>query len=361
MAVGRVPVVLLVVGIVVGLVIGFGVSAVVPTDSIEVDPEFQALKSELERANFRLSNARVLYTCCPDIARAAAEHGITLTPYDGLIYDAHIHTGVYGSIENLILALDEAGISKAVLLGGVDLGILPAEIAQQAPDRFILWSTWSLPLVISPQFDRPVDEVRAELESGVFKGVGEVGAQVELSGAPVDALLQPADPQSPNRADDPRVLAIADLAAEMGVPMTVHSDNVQQLEGLLAHNRGAKVIWSHAGQERAQYPSEGYITPSEYRQLFERHPNLYADLAGAPLVIPPGHPASLVNQDGTINPQWKQLFEDFPDRFLVGSSLETDPDKTKDAITFFRYVLGQLDSDVAERIAYKNLEEMIAS
>ena len=40
---------------------------------------------------------------------------------------------------------------------------------------------------------------------------------------------------------------------------------------------------------------------------------------------------------------------------------EVDPDKTKDAITFFRYVLGQLDSDVAERIAYKNLEEMIAS
>jgi predicted TIM-barrel fold metal-dependent hydrolase len=58
----------------------------------------------------------------------------------------------------------------------------------------------------------------------------------------------------------------------------------------------------------------------------------------------------------SLNREWKKLFEDFPDRFLFGSDINTGRFDKYDLVmdTFRSVVFTDLRRDVAERIAYKN-------
>jgi hypothetical protein len=134
--------------------------------------------------------------------------------------------------------------------------------------------------------------------------------------------------------DHPLFLLLADIAAAHAMPIVMHMEAVPQsmplpaglksppnaaqlranigaFEKLLAHDRRAKVIWAHAGAD-----GTGYRTPDLCRRLLRKHPNLYMEIKTDPQRHGKNYPLA---EDGAIKPEWLQLFQDFPDRFVIGS------------------------------------------
>jgi predicted TIM-barrel fold metal-dependent hydrolase len=134
--------------------------------------------------------------------------------------------------------------------------------------------------------------------------------------------------------DHPLFLLLADLAAQHGLvidlhleavphPMTLPPDmksppnppslheNIAAFERLLSHNRGARIIWAHAGSDNT-----GYRTPELCRRLLGTHPNLFMQIKVDPANHGRNYP---IADDGRIKPDWLELLQDFPDRFVVGS------------------------------------------
>src|SRR5205814_622127 len=154
-------------------------------------------------------------------------------------------------------------------------------------------------------------------------------------------------PQSPVKdyeyapADSPLMLLLADIAAEHNVPIDLHMEalpddiatpadmgppnpprlhaNIAALERLLAHNPRAKLTWAHAGSDNA-----GFRSPDMMRKLLRAHPNLYMEIKYDPGF--PGKDPPIV--DGKLKPEWLKLYQDFPDRFIIGSDQHFDPPAT---------------------------------
>lgn len=179
-------------------------------------------------------------------------------------------------------------------------------------------------------------------------------------------------------ADHPLLLLLADLAAENNVPIDIHFDvaphdiaplppplpqnqhnpaevkaNLAAFERFLAHNRAAKIIWAHAGSDpiRAR-------TPQLCRELLARPPNLYMSVRvgrGA------SHPAFALDETNRLKPIWRKLFEDFPDRFVVGSDIFYPPrpgnvraEYMKATLDNLRSLLDQLPPHLARKLAQEN-------
>jgi predicted TIM-barrel fold metal-dependent hydrolase len=165
---------------------------------------------------------------------------------------------------------------------------------------------------------------RAEslLRLGVV-GFGEMAAEHFAGATP----YQSAPP------DHPLYMLLADIAAEHGVPIDLHLEavakqmplpvelssppnaaqlhpNLAAFERLLAHNRRARIIWAHLGTDFT-----GVRTPTESRRLLRAHPNLFLEIKHDPRAI--GRTPVLV--DGKVTAEWMALFEEFPDRILIGS------------------------------------------
>ena len=58
----------------------------------------------------------------------------------------------------------------------------------------------------------------------------------------------------------------------------------------------------------------------------------------------------------SLDPDWKKLLEEFPDRFVIGSDINTGRFDQYDRVmeTFRDIVLRSLKKEVAEGIAFKN-------
>jgi predicted TIM-barrel fold metal-dependent hydrolase len=134
--------------------------------------------------------------------------------------------------------------------------------------------------------------------------------------------------------DHPLLFLLADIAAQHNVPIDLHMEaisetialpaglksppnppqlraNIAAFERFLSHNPRAKVVWAHAGTT----DNTGYRTPDLCRRLLAAHPNLYMEIKMDPL-NPGKNPPT---EAGKIKPEWLRLFEDFPDRFMIGS------------------------------------------
>ncbi|MGD9867052.1 MAG: amidohydrolase family protein [Hyphomicrobiales bacterium] len=143
-------------------------------------------------------------------------------------------------------------------------------------------------------------------------------------------------------ADHPLMLELADIAAELDVPIDLHMDAVAAprklpgalaanpknpktlpatldgLERLLAHNRKARIVWAHGGTDHT-----GDFSAKTVGEFMDRHPNLYMSLkvTGAQ-----GQTFNKLYNGGTLDPGWSVLLNRHPDRFVIGSdSFFADP------------------------------------
>jgi len=170
---------------------------------------------------------------------------------------------------------------------------------------------------------RLIEWMTGELDRGIYRGIGEFHLY-------------------DGRVDVPAVRRLVALAVERRLVLNVHGE-VDVIQKLLSFDPGMRVLWAHAGIK---------TRPRLVGEMLELHPNLWVELSHRTDIAP----------DGKLAPEWRQLFERYPDRFMLGSG-------TYNNDFWFRYGLAlsqvrewlrQLPPTLAERIAHQNARDLFA-
>lgn len=215
-----------------------------------------------------------------------------------------------------------------------------------------------------------VGAARAAISDGA-KGFGEMGS-LHISAAPKHVY-------SYVPADHPLLLALADVAAEKNVPIDLHMDAVTaematpsdlaqfpnnpsrlpatigSLERLLAHNRGAPIVWAHGGSDRL-----GGMTAELVGALMDRHSNLYVSLRPIGLTARVLKNKLLAGPPLQIDPDWLPVLTRHSDRFVIGAEgFYGGPIAAFSRTTEFRLratveFLTLLPIDIARKIGFEN-------
>ncbi|MBN1942644.1 MAG: amidohydrolase family protein [Phycisphaerae bacterium] len=178
-------------------------------------------------------------------------------------------------------------------------------------------------------------------------------------------------------SDHPLFLRLADLAAKYGLPVDIHMEaipeempmpsrfhsppnpktlkpNIAAFCRLLAHNRKAKILWVHLG-----WDNTGKRTVALTRKILAENPNLYMSIRiasgmrerkAAPRTFP-------LDREGRLKPQWLALFQEFPDRFVLGSDEIIKPSNDHPSAGSIRTTVGileQLPEALRKQIGYQN-------
>jgi hypothetical protein len=241
------------------------------------------------------------------------------------IFDAHIHYSHDAVLalppKEAVAILRKAGLKRALVSSSDDAGT--QKLMAEAPDLVIPElrpyrtrgdvGTW----VKDDAVLRYVEEL---LRKNKYVAIGEF----HLFGADADLPI-------PRR--------IVQLAKQYGLLLHAHSD-VDAIERIFQQDPGARVLWAHSGFEQ----------PAKVREMLRNHKNLWADLAFR----------SDQGSGGKVTPEWREVFLEFPDRFMVGTDTFV-PERwhyVPEHAAFSRGWLSDLPADVAERIAWKNGETL---
>lgn len=143
-------------------------------------------------------------------------------------------------------------------------------------------------------------------------------------------------------ADLPVMRRVVELALQHGLFLHAHSD-ADAVGRIFAQAPASRVLWAHSG----------FASPPKVREMLERHPGLWADLAFRTDHAP----------GGRLDPDWRALFLDHPDRFLVGTDTFT-PERwyyVEEHARTARAWLAELPREVAEKIAWRNGERLFGA
>jgi len=243
------------------------------------------------------------------------------------IFDAHVHYS-HDAWELLppkeaVAVLRKAGVKRALVSSSGDAGT--QRLVAEAPELIVPSlrpyrsrgeiSSWV-------RDDSVVAFLEERLRNARYAAVGEFhlyGADAEL---PVPRRL------------------IA-LAEQHQLVLHAHSD-ADAVERIFRQYPQARVLWAHSGFE----------PPEAVASLLRKHKNLWADLA-----FRSEHGAA-----GQVPPQWRAVFEEFPERFMVGTDTFT-PERwfyVNEHANWSRAWLATLPPPLAERIAWKNAEALFS-
>lgn len=272
--------------------------------------------------------------------------------YGGPFVDAHAHlnwdAGV--SIDALMSLYDAAGVQGALLFGN------PWQLAADARDRFpgrvapFLAEAYANALHPDSSYVHP-DGLEQLLSAGVVTGLGEVicrhspfqlGASGGYYGEPANNVP----------ADHPALIQAYQTAARFGAPVNVHQEwfFADELERAFRAAPETTFVWAHAGHGPADTA----------RGVLRRNPNVLADLSARTPWIGPG--TVLLRPNGTLEPAWAAVLEDYADRFLVGLDLfapaHYQAGYVGQLVDYYRGLLGQLDPGVADLIGHANAERI---
>ena len=131
------------------------------------------------------------------------------------------------------------------------------------------------------------------------------------------------------------------LAKQHRLVLHAHSD-ADAIERLFQQDPQARILWAHSGFDR----------PEPVRDMLRKHRNLWCDLAFR----------SDQGAAGKVPPEWRAVFTEFPDRFMVGTDTYT-PERWHYIVEhaqWSRAWLADLPPALAERIAWRNGEALFA-
>jgi len=140
-------------------------------------------------------------------------------------------------------------------------------------------------------------------------------------------------------ADLPNVRRMVEIARQRGLFLHSHSDSAA-IDIHFRQDPQARVLWAHSGFER----------PDNVRAMLRKYPTLWCDLA-----FLTSHASG-----GKVTAGWRELFLEFPDRFLVGTDSFT-PERlhyVAEHARWSRQWLADLPRDVAEKIGYRTGESL---
>jgi hypothetical protein len=175
-------------------------------------------------------------------------------------------------------------------------------------------------------FSNPVifDLVQDEFKRGYYRGIGEF----HLPG---------------KSAENEGVKKTVDFAVANNLYLHAHADE-EAVEILMRHNPGARIIWAHTG----------FGLPSErVSAMLAKYPALWGELS---------YRGGITDGAGKLTPEWRALFERYPDRFLLGSDTWI-PERWAaygDIMAGYRAWLDQLPPTVAAQIAHGNARALFA-
>ena len=299
------------------------------------------------------------------------------------IIDLHTHLNGDMEAKHLLALMDRVGVRTMVLMAryyanpkdaGYGSDMQAADFARTHKGRFIPFvagqrgelgrlAQWEDPKSASWYLRESEDKLRTGEFFGLGEyilyhhaydlvGLGQRGGEVRLP------------------ADSPLLHRIAALGAKYAVPVLFHleaePEQTQQAVRLFEANPDTTFIWAH---------NCGRASADQIRQLLGRFPRLMCDLGG--MMVTPSESGGygrywpkrtpyihLVQADGgKVYPEKLRLFEDFSDRFLLGTDTAHTPAlrSYEERIHAFRQMLSQMTPATARRIAYENAERLFAS
>jgi len=299
------------------------------------------------------------------------------------LFDAHTHLNYDMPVETLRQAMDATGVRRMALIprhyrdDGWATDEQAADHAERYPDRFVAFVGGQRGDLSRPGYwtgdHRFLAEAKAKLSTGRFRGVGEfiINHYGYNRYVPTTNQSETGDVRIP--VDTPLMFTIMDLAARHGVPVLIHAEaedeTARQTHRLLDRVPEAKVIWAH---------NCGRAAAARVAAFLRQYPQLLCDLAGMAVPFPepygwgtfgtiagreykPGsHVTRVQNNDGTINPSMRDLFETFPDRFIIGTDTAHPFQYSRyaDLVAAFRRLLSQLKPETARKIGYDNAEHL---
>ncbi len=244
------------------------------------------------------------------------------------IFDAHVHYS-HDAWENLpprdaAAILRKAGLARALVSSSGDDGT--QRLLAEAPD------------IVIPSL-RPY-RTRGEISTWVRDESVAKFLEERLANARYAAIgefhLYGAD------ADLPVPRRMVALAKEHRLILHAHSD-VDAIERLFRQDPSARILWAHSG----------FAAPGAVREMLKKHTNLWCDLAFR----------SEHGSGGKVPPEWRALFTEFPDRFMVGTDTFT-PERWHYIVehaAWSRAWLSDLPPALAEKIAWRNGDALFRS
>ena len=239
------------------------------------------------------------------------------------IFDAHLHYShdAWETVppKDAIALLRKAGLRRAVVSSSNDDG--NQKLYAEAPDLILpSLRPYRTRGEISSWFrdESVITYMEQRLARHTYVAIGEF----HLYGADADLPV-------PRR--------MVQLAKQYKLLLHAHSD-ADAIERLFRQWPEARILWAHSGFDQ----------PDRLREMLRKHRNLWCDLA-----FRTDH-----GSGGKIGPEWRAVFLEFPDRFMVGTDSYT-PERWPYVVehaNWSRAWMKDLPPEVAERIAYRNGE-----
>ncbi len=245
------------------------------------------------------------------------------------LFDAHIHYkepawGPYPP-KTIIELMDKSGVAMGLVSSTPDEGTI--KLWKYAPDRIVPElrpyhgdagsSNWT-------KVPGMEDYLEQRLNDYPHEGIGEFHLhRIDL-------------------ADRAFLKKVAVLAQSRDIYIHVHS-GAEPVEFLFSIEPRLKIIWAHAGMtESAEVVAK----------LMSTYEKLWADTSF--------RENDILSYDGSIDPDWRNVLETWPDRFMVGSDtwVNSQWDSYEEIIAINRRWLSQFSREHAEMFAYKNAERL---
>ena len=201
-------------------------------------------------------------------------------------------------------------------------------------------------------FESMMQDLEEGFEEGSLKGVGELFANNRTTNPKRNMRRK-------TRIDAPTYRAILDLVEKYGGAMSMHvqwdQDSIEQLGVLADHNPNGNIIWAHCGNDGSAY---------DVRKVLKSHLNIYCDLSArskpklSDWVINK-RPRAEIFTSYSLNGSWKDLIEEMPNRFMVGTDTKGGSKYDGGIRAIRNGLLSNLSQETAEKVAYKNAQNLL--
>jgi hypothetical protein len=271
---------------------------------------------------------------------AALASAVAAEPYAGPLFDAHLHYNEEAwmaahPLDDVLARMQRSGVRAIVANSRPNDGtktLASATVATHAAGVSVVpfirlyrnradYSGWFADESIHEMVQR---ELAAGTPAGPYRGIGEFHLydSANANGAVARKLML--------------------LAQQRELAVLAHVDD-DAIDKLMAHAPQARLLWAHTGIAG---------TPvARVRALLRQYPKLMGELSYRP---------GLTDADGHLSAEWKALFVDFPERFVIGSDTWVNPRWAayEELMAQARRWLGDLDPVLARRIAWGNAAQL---
>jgi len=282
------------------------------------------------------------------------------------IIDVEYHHGGKVAIERLIHKMNENGVALTWFGPNEKLGSEETlRLNALYPDRLVPTTVHGDGTLWHGSDKNFLEKLAKDVKSGKYFAMGEFEARHYPSNTNTRDVHMPVDSEA--------MQVVFQVSSETGIPFLLHheaeDDLLPELERMLSKYPKAKVIWCHVGRNRNPAKWKTFRTADAVRELLKKYPNLYFDLVQSK----PGskyHGTGYVegimydvsSSDVSLGTEWKKVFEEFPDHFVIGSDINTGRFDNYDRVmeTFRTVVLKGVRKDVAEKIAFRNAWKLMS-